>query len=163
MPIPNNKYWQHPHIIKTYEALTAIADKRIEHDPSSHSAKIHSSSGNKSYTVNFDPENMAIMANDNSAFFTDKISYTMITLLMQEGIIAYDKKLLKPLKNIFWKKINKSHKNNYEQAIIEVLEKKEKEGFNTEEIHNSIKQIHQQVLELKLTKLGKKKFPPRGF
>jgi len=163
MPIQNNKYWQPPHISKTYEAITAIADKRIEFDSNTHSAKIYSSSGNKFYTVNFDPANMAIMANDNSAYFTDKISYTMIAVLILEKIITYDKKLLKPLKNIFWKKINKKHKNNYEKAIIEVLEEKEKKGFNTEEIHNSIKQIHQQILSLKLVKLGKKQFPPRGF
>lgn len=62
--------WTQPHFIKFYEALGAIADGRVEVDPNDHNkAKIYSSNRDKFYEVSYDPENNAIMANDNAAYW----------------------------------------------------------------------------------------------
>ncbi len=158
----NNDYWQIPPIYKIYEAITCIADKRIETNENKTEAKIYSSSGNKFYTVEYNPEKGEIMANDNSAWFTDKISYTMIALLMLRGDLKYDKDLEKPLANIFWKKINQKYKNDYAKAAEEVL-KSLKDDYDINWIKTEVEKIYEQVKILKLKKLGKKKFPPKGF
>lgn len=62
--------WTHPHISKLYEALGTIADGRVEIDPNNRNkAKIYSSSRGKFYEISYDPENHAIMANDNASYW----------------------------------------------------------------------------------------------
>ena len=81
--------WKKAHISKIYEALTAIADGRIELI-STNKARCFSSSKGKFYEVEFDPQTNGIMSNDNTAYYTDSVSYPMIALLMLKGKITYD-------------------------------------------------------------------------
>lgn len=158
----NNEYWQIPPIYKVYEAITCIADNRIEVSEDKTIAKTSSSSKNKTYTVEYNADKQEIMANDNSAYWTDTISYPMIALLMLREEIEYDEDLLKPMTNIYWKKINKKHKNNYKEATKEVLEGL-KDGYDIDWIQKEVEKIYEQVKNLKLKKLGKKRFPPKEF
>jgi hypothetical protein len=146
---------------KIYEAITAIADERVETNEDKTEAKVYSSSRNKFYTVTYEPETQSIMSNDNSAFYVDEVSYPMIALLMLRGDLKYDKKLLDLLKDIKWKDVNKKHKNNYAKAVEEVLG--DLQSDDREFILEAVESVNKDLQGLDLRKLGKKKFPPKGY
>lgn len=155
-------YWNKPHISKIYEALTAIADSRIELT-GPNKAKCYSSTKSKFYEVEYNPDTNEMMANDNTAFYTGSVSYPMIALLMLTGKITYDQKLLPILKGIVWKDINQKFNNDYDQAIEFVLNDLENKGFDINYLKNSIQDIYQKTCDLKLGYLGTKKQPPAGY
>ena len=154
--------WLTPHISKIYEALTAIADKRIEL-VSDNEARITSSSRGKFYTITYDPTTNSIMSNDNTAYYTGSVSYPMLALLMLKGAINYDKSLLKPLSNIVWKDIMQKYKNDYDKGIEHVLRNLSEQGVDAEEIKAKIDPIYQQALSLQLNYLGSKTRPPNAY
>ena len=154
-------FWKPPHISKIYEALTAIADGRVE--MGEHSAKVYSSSRGKYYDVAYDPTNGAIGSNDNTAYFTGALSYPMIAYFMLAGRISYDKSVAEMLKGILWKDINQRHKNNYDAAIDDVLKSMKKSGVETEKITTEIARIHDEAVSLKIDKLNSKKRPPKAY
>lgn len=153
--------WQKPHISKTYEALTAIADGRIEVDGKK--AKCFSSSKGKFYEIEYDESTNSIMSNDNSAYYTGTLSYPMIVFLMIKGKVSYNESLLKPLKGIFWKGINQKFKNDYTKAVELVIEDLQKKGEDIEFIQTEVQKIHEEVCKLEMNYLGERKAPPRGF
>lgn len=158
--------WAKPHISKVPEALTAIADGRIEMD--GNHAKCYSSSKGKFYEIDYDPETNSIMSNDNTAFFTGAVSYPMIAVLMLKGKLEYDPKLLDVFKGIVWKDIisklpkNKG-KNDYDKAVEVVLEQLGNKGEDVDEIRKQIIEIHEAACRMDLKLLGKKRFPPKGY
>jgi len=155
-------YWLPPHISKVYEAITAIADRRIELK-SDNSAKCYSSSGNKFYIVSYDPDSNSIMASDNMAYYTNTIIYPMIALLMLKGRITYDNWLLSVLSNIKWKDINQKYKNNYDEAVAFVLENVKLKEHPVKQITQAIEKIYTQIYVLELKHLGKKVKPPKAY
>lgn len=154
--------WLPPHISKIYEAITAIADQRIEL-VGENEARITSSSRGKYYTITYDPTTNSIMSNDNTAYYTGSVSYPMIALLMLKGVIDYDKSLLTPLSNIVWKDIMQKYKNDYDQGIAHVLADLAGKGIDIEEIKSKIALIYEQAITLKLNYLGKKIAPPKAY
>jgi len=154
--------WKKPHISKIYEALTAIADNRIQIS-GNNKARCYSSSKNKYYEIEFDPKTNSIMSNDNTAFYKNTISYPMIAYLMMINRIAYDKKVLVNLKDIHWKDINQKVKNNYDLAIQTVLNDLKIKGVDVNSIETIVENIYTEVNKLKLSFLGTKKRPPSGY
>lgn len=154
--------WKKPHISKIYEALTAIADKRIELT-SEFKARCYSSSKGKFYEIEYDPETDSIMSNDNTAFYTDSVSYPMIALLMLKGKMIYEPKLLDMLKGIYWKEINQKFKNDYDQAIEFVLADLKSKNIDVDFIQIEIGKIYERVGDLQLNYLGEKIKPPVAY
>ena len=152
--------WRKPHISKIYEALTVIADGRIEMN--GNKARCYSSTGGKSYDIDYDPINGGIMSNDNSAYYTFSISYPMIAYLMLIEKIPYDEKLLEIFSNICWEDINQSFKNDYDKSIKFVLGELKKEGQDVEFIRTEIKKIYDFVCNLQIKTLGKLQRPQKG-
>ena len=153
--------WKKPHISKIYEALTAIADDRIEIN--GNKAKCYSSAGDKFYDIQYDSINGGIMSNDNSAYYTYSLSYPMIAYLMLINKIPYEKKLLDILKDICWNDINKSFKNDYDKSIKLVLGELKSEGEDIDFIKNEIQKIYNFVCKLEIKTLGKLQKPVKGF
>ncbi len=114
--------WEHPPIIKVYEALGSVADNRIE--VTGNEAKVYSSSGNKFYTVNYDPGTQSIMTNDNGSFWKGYLGYPAIAFLMKIGVLPYDEGIGNLLKDIKWKDINQRFKNDFEKTLDLILESK---------------------------------------
>lgn len=154
--------WQKPHISKIYEAITAVAEKRIV-ITDEHIAHCTSSSRGKFYTVKYDPETNSLMSNDNTAWYTDSLSYPMIALLMLEGVIEYNKKLGEILSGIVWKDINQKFKNNYDKAIEFVLIDLSAKGVDTVYLQQEVCNIYKKVCGMNFGKLGKKENPPVGY
>lgn len=153
--------WKPPHISKIYEALTAVADGRVE--VGENVAKVYSSSRGKYYELMYDVATDSITSNDNTAYFTGALSYPMIAYFMIEGRIFYDKTIAESLKGIAWKDINQRHKNNYDAAVDEALHELKKSGVETEKIVTEVMRIYDQVLALNIGKLASKKRPPKAY
>jgi hypothetical protein len=155
-------YWKTPHLVKVYESLSAVADNRIV-IISETKAKCTSTSGNKYYDIHFDLNTGATMSNDNSAYYTDTLSYPLIALLMITNRLDYDKDLLQYFKNIFWKDINQKFKNDYDKAIDYVLAEFVIKNYPVEKIKNKINLIYKNVCALKIKQLGPKQTPPSAY
>ena len=156
------EFWKPPHISKVYEALTSIADERFKMI-GQNKAHCYSSSGNKYYEIEFDPTEFAMMSNDNTAWFTDSVSYPMIAFLMLKGEIKYNQTVAMQLKGIEWKDINQKFKNDYNKAVEFVLEGLKEQGINIESIKAEVQNIYKILIGLKIAKFGPKRFPPKGY
>lgn len=158
----NMTTWKLPPIIKIYEALGAIGDKRI--NVKNNTATVASSSGNKQYEVTYDPTANAITANDNGSYWQGYIGYPAIAFLMKKGVINYDKKLAKYFSSFHWKAINTKFKNDFsktEEYIKSEVAKKEK--IDIQEIDQEGTRILQQIEKLKLQKLPSKLKPAKCY
>ena len=151
--------WKKPHISRIYEALTAIADNRIEIN--GNRAKCYEFGNDRVYDIQYDPVNGSIMSNDNAAFYTYSLSYPIIAYLMLIGKIPYQKKLLEIFKDVCWKDINQHFKNNYDKSIRFVLEGFKKEGQDIDFIKMEIKGTYDFACNLQIKTLGKLQRPIR--
>jgi len=154
--------WKPPHISKVYEALSAIADKRIElvDDNTAHCT---STSRGKFYTITYDPQTSSIMSNDNTAYFTKSVSYPILALLILKGVLSYNTTLLPPLKNIPWKDLNQKHKNDYDKSIAYYLENLFPSDLDKDQFQAEIESIYQAACTLKLNFLGSLKKPSSAY
>ncbi len=146
------------HIV--YEALTAIADNRIEIEKGT--ARCFSSSRNKFYTVHFDLEKMLFMSDDNMAYYRDEVSYPMLAVLLKENKIIFDQTILPYFKNIPWKDINQKNKNDYMKSVKEFLEKIERIETRENTESECIK-IFSELNKLNLKVFGEKVLPPNKY
>jgi hypothetical protein len=151
--------WKHPPIAKIYEAFGAVADGRVH--VSGNSAEVLSSSGNKFYTVTFDPISRAIMANDNASFYKGYLGYPAIAFLMLIGEIKYSTVVSTKLKGIAWKDINQMFKNDFEKTIAFIL--KEKTLEDQIKIIEEVGKVDEQLLAKNYSLLGAKRRPPEGY
>lgn len=153
------KKWQIPPMIKTYEALGAIADERIE--MAKNTAKVWSSSGNKFYTVEYDPDKLQIMVNDNGSYWKGYLGYPAIAFLMNKGLLPYNEKIALLLKGVRWKDLNHKFKNDFDKTTSHIFS-----TFTSEEKIDAgefAKQVLNEITQLGLSLLGKKKKPPVGY
>ncbi len=153
------KKWQLPPIEKAYEAMTAVVSDRVEL-VSPTEAKVWSSTRSKYYEVSYDTENHLIMSNDNSAYWKVELGYPAIAYLIAAGHISVETKVMKPIANVPWKKINKQYKNSYTIATAKVLD--DLDPAEREFLIEAAEMVTAKVKELDLGLLGKRKFPPKG-
>ena len=151
--------WETPPIIKVYEALGAVADNRLAID--GNAAKCFSSSGNKFYDVIYDPEQNAIMTNDNGSYWKGYLGYPAIAYLLQKEVIPYQEELASALRGIKWKDVNQEFKNDFDKTLIFILTSLDEQ--TRANLENYAQSILAQITELKLSKLGKKMKPPSGY
>lgn len=153
--------WAHPPIIKVYEALGALADNRIEVD--GNTAKVASSSGNKYYTITYDPKTNSIMCNDNGSYWQGYLGYPAIAYLLKTGVILYDPELATLLKDIKWKDINQSFKNDFVKTEKYCKNLVVERSGNLPTLMDEITRIHQWLTDHPLALLGTKTKPPSGY
>ncbi len=153
--------WKQPPIIKVYEALGALADNRIETDGDT--AKVYSSSGNKFYTVSYSSKNNAIMVNDNGSYWEGYLGYPAIAYLLKEDIIDYSPRLAESLKDIPWKDLNQSFKNDFTKTEKFCKNLVVERGGNLPALLAEIASIHQYLADHPLAHLGTKIKPPSGY
>lgn len=155
--------WKQPPVIKIYEALGTIGDKRIE--VNINQAKVYSSSGNKYYEVEYDPHANSISSNDNGSYWVGYLGYPAIAFLMNKKIVRFDKQLATVLKGFHWKDINSKYKNDFNktQSYIDEQIVANNKDINIENFHKEIKNILDQVISLSINKLSSSKKPPEGY
>jgi len=151
--------WKMPPVVKIYEALGAIGDGRISVD--SDKGKVMSSKGNKKYSVKFDADTNAIMANDNGSFWQGYVGYPAISFLMKIGKIEFDDAVANSLKGIAWNDVNKKFQRDYEKTIEYCLQVAEKNGVNAKKVKIEVDRIYKILGKMELGMLGKKIYPPK--
>lgn len=153
--------WKQPPIIKIYEALGCLADQRIH--VKDNTAKVYSSSGNKFYTVTYDPSSNAIMCNDNGSYWAGYLGYPAIAFLLNIGLIPYQSQSANLLKDIKWKDINQRFKNDFaktEQYCQDLVV--ERDG-DLAALLADINQIYTHLTSHPYSLLGTKLKPPSGY
>jgi len=151
--------WETPPDIKIYEALGAVADGRVETE--GNTAKVYSSSGNKFYEVEYDPETSSIMTNDNGSYWKGYLGYPAIAYLMQIDVLSYDKDVAESMKGIAWKDINTKFKNDFDKTIEFIFKdlSAERQGI----LKSYVLEIKEEIDALDLNLLGIKRLPPAGY
>ncbi|MCI9279696.1 MAG: hypothetical protein HFJ02_02720 [Bacilli bacterium] len=107
-----------PPISKIYEAYSCLADHRIE--MSENEAKVTSSDYKKIYTIKW--KDSVYSSNDNASYWQGYPGYPVLTVLMIQNKLDYNKEILPLFKNINWHELNLKHKKDYDKAIEEVLQ-----------------------------------------
>jgi len=152
--------WNLPPKAKIFEALSAIADSRVK-VPAAEKAEVSSSTGAKTYIVEWSPDGKQITSNDNASYWQGYLGYPIIATLLFIGRIPYDKQLVQALAGIPWKTLNKQHRNNYDKAVAAVLQSLQEKGTDTGPIVEMAEKILEQLPNLDLEKLtGRRRHPP---
>ena len=148
--------WKKPNIAKVYKALAILADDRIER--SGNTAKVYSSDREKFYTVEYDPEYNVISSNDSGSYWQGYLAHPSIALLMDLGIINFNKKLTRYLKGFNWKSIMDEYKHDYPAGLefvkTEVLKKHP--DFDYDNLEVECQRILDEAMALKLQKPAKR-------
>lgn len=153
--------WDKPPIIKIYEALGSIGDRRVEID--GNEGKLYSSSRNKHYNIKWDPKTSSIMCNDNASYYVGYLGYPAIAFLMCKGVVKFEQKWANALKDIMWKDINQKFKNDFVKTRDYADKIIQERGFELDEFTKAMNAIYEQVISLGLKHLGPKIIPPQGY
>ena len=144
--------WKLPPIEKIPEAYSAVADERVA--MGEHSAKVRSSDGTKTYTVQWDGD--AYTSDDNGSKWQNYSGYPILAVLLLQGKLPLDRRIAELFRGIPWKELNKAHKNKYAEALAEFMSGK------TEAERKSIEQDMHTVYDA-LAKLQLKRLRRGGF
>lgn len=151
-----------PPRIKVYEALGSLWDKRIEL-VSPNEAKIFSSSGNKFYTITYDPAQRAIMMNDKGAYWNWYMGYTGIAYLMMVGILPNDLVYAEALRGIARKDINTKYKNNFDLTQTYVDDLLVTKWIDLHEFSTFVDTVLHIIDTEPFAYFGKKVLPPKWY
>jgi hypothetical protein len=138
--------WKLPPEIKIYETLTVMGDERIT--VSGNTAKVVSSDGDKTYTVEFDPDKHSIVSDNNEDFWQKRMGYPSIAYVLQTKMIPYNPKAGQLMAGVNWKALNASNRRNYELSIETVLSKLAPQDRKL--VESEIKSILKELTNLKL-------------
>lgn len=100
---------------KMLEAYSAIADNRIT--MKENEAECVSSDGTKTYEIAWDGDTYA--SSDNATYWQGYPGYPVLAVLLLQGRLTYDRKLVSEMAGIPWKKLNDRYKRDYEAAAEE--------------------------------------------
>ncbi|ARM77027.1 hypothetical protein [Acidianus manzaensis] len=122
-----------PPRIKVLEALGAIADGRVKKVDDHY--EVTSSEGDRKYIVKITDK--GVYSDDNGTKFRNYIGYPIISALMLEGKIPFNKEISEALKGIDWKKLNETYKK---YSLVENLVKQicKEKGIDEEDINKFI-------------------------
>jgi hypothetical protein len=151
--------WKLPPKSKIYEALSAVADGRVRRK-GDNQAEVISSTGTKTYIVEWNPDFSRIVSNDNASYWRGYLGYPIAAALMLLEKIDFDKRVAGLLAGIRWKRINKQFRNDYDKAIESVLHSLEAKGENPQTVRDEVDRIMAQIEKLSLQKLPRKRKPP---
>ena len=139
---------------KVYEAFSAIAEGRVKLLAPT-KAQVTSSSGDKTYTVEWSDDNSAVSSNDNASHWQHYLGYPILAAWMLREKLRYDPKIAELLAGVPWKKLNTQFRNDYDKAIESVLNDLKARNVRIDTLTSEIDSIADQVAQLRLSKLRK--------
>ena len=152
--------WKMPPKAKVYEALSAVADKRVSITGDT-TAQVQSSSRDKTYDVEWSEDISEITSNDNASYWQGYMGYPIIAVLLQIGKISFNPRIAKLLADVPWKSVNEQFKRDYDKAISHILEAIESRGGNRMEITQEVEKIYEQLGSLGLLRSQRRRRPPK--
>lgn len=137
-----------PPIEKIPEAYTAIEDERITLNNTE--AIVKSSNGEKEYLIKW--KDNVYYSNDSATYWQSYPGYPVISVLMMQEKLSYNKETAKYFKNIDWNKLNKETKRDYKKSVEIILEKVSEE--EKEKIYKELDKVYKEIknLSIELTK-----------
>jgi len=148
--------WQLPPLAKVYEALSAVADGRVQMTGAT-SAQVTSSGGDKTYTVRWSPDVTQITADDNASRWQGYTGYPIIAVLLTLKKLDYDPAVAQALAGVPWNTLNAQYKRDYAAAIDHVLREVAAAGGQPEAIRQEAERIFARLSELELSRLTGKR------
>ncbi|MCI2170028.1 hypothetical protein [Schleiferilactobacillus perolens] len=110
-------------IAKIYEALSAIADKRVTFPADQPGeALVVSSDHSKQYTVRFGDGFYS--ANDNATYWQHYAGYPIVAVLIEQhkiGLPSNSEKIVQAFAGVDWKSLNTQYKNDYDKSTADFL------------------------------------------
>lgn len=146
-----------PPIEKIHEAYSAIADGRVTLTDTQ--AEVFSSDMTKKYLVKWNDE--IYSSNDNASYWKGYLGYPIIAVLMLQGKLSYDQEIAEHFKGINWKKLNTAHKNNYSEAVKEIMEELERSGVDGNKINQEIDKVYKEIEQLTISTKRSQLRPPK--
>lgn len=142
---------------KIHEALTAIADNRINIDMKNNKAEVFSSDRSKKYIVEWHDNEYS--SNDNATYWQGYPGYPVIAVLLLQNKLVLNKDISNYFKNINWKKINEEFKRDYTKAVESIYEGIDKDKVSY--IDSEIDKVYKELEVLNIVAKKGKKFPPK--
>jgi len=155
-----NPYWLAPPVIKLYEALSALADNRLE-IITPRIAKVWSSDRSKFYTIIY--QDKRIRSNDNGSYWQGYLGYPAVALLLHQGYLDYQPKLAAYLGGINWKRLNQKYANHYQEAIKAVLDNLAQQAAPVDKLQKYISYLADQLKTSKIKKHPLRLPPPTNL
>jgi hypothetical protein len=152
--------WKMPPKAKVYEALTAVADKRVTIIGALR-AEVTSSSRNKTYLVEWSDDLRYVTANDNASYWQGYIGYPIIAALLSLGALTFSDDTARRLSGIPWNHLNTRYKRNYESVVEYVLQEVEAKGGNRNAVARDVDDIYRRLEDMDLRRLPRRRRPPR--
>ncbi len=153
--------WKNPPEAKIYEALSAIADGRVQL-LEGQSAEVASSDRSKTYLVTWSEDLSAFTSNDNASYWQGYMGYPIIAVLILLGKLDYSPETAKLLAGIPWKQLNKRFRNDYSKALEHVLDELESAHSGGRQlVAKEADRIMAQIQTLELEKLPRRKRPTK--
>jgi len=147
--------WKLPPRVKIYEALGAVADDRVSiSEPGT--AQVVSSSGEKTYTVQWSPDLREINANDNASYWQGYLGYPIVAVLLALKVIAFNPADANSLAGIPWKTLNTQFKRDYDAVIAHVLQQVEAHGGDPQRLQAEVERIINALAALDLQRPEKR-------
>jgi len=143
--------WAMPPKIKVLEATGAIADGRVTFI-NENTAKVVSSTGERTYTVKFNLDKRKITSDDNGSVYKGYLGYPSISVLMLKKVLPFSEKIANALKGINWKELNEKYKAYWKTEFV-VKKIAERKGVSSTEIDEYVKRVMAKIKELAFEKL----------
>lgn len=141
--------WKTPPRAKIYEALSALADGRVTLT-GERTARVISSAGDKTYTVEWSADGREITSNDNASYWQGCLGYPILAVLMLRGCIAWSPQTASLLAGVPWKRLNAAFRRDYARAIEHVLQEIEKKGGDRAGVEAEVDRIMAEIAPLRL-------------
>jgi hypothetical protein len=152
--------WKMPPAAKVYEALSALADGRVQLLAPGR-AEVTSSEGDNVYSVEWSEDGRRITANDNASYWQGYSGYPIIAVLLATGRIGYDPEVARLLAGVPWHDLNERFKRDYDAAVESVLQEVEQSGGDRAAIVRQVEAIYRGLEGLALDR-GPRRSPPKG-
>lgn len=155
-------YWKIPPKAKIFEALSAIADGRVEY-VSETRARVVSSDQSKSYQVSWSPDFKAFSSNDNASYYQGYLGYPILAVLMDKAVLPIDSQVAGVLAGINWKQLNTTHHNQWDVAVGAALANIDWscQPYSKAQLESKVETLYEQVAQLKIEKIASNIPPPK--
>lgn len=135
-----------PPIEKIYEAYSALADQRVSMGEGT--AAVTSSDGAKKYRVEWQDDTYS--STDNATLWQGYPGYPVISVLILQKRLTAEQDIISRFAGINWNSLNKKHKRDYREALLEVFEEKQLAQEEIRRIEDATKQVYEQLKGLKI-------------
>ena len=143
-------YLRSPPKIKVLEAAGAVADGRVKLLDETH-AIVTSSRGDRTYRVYVNVKKGEACSSDNGTVYRGYVGYPIISVLMIKGVLPFNDRVAKALKDIPWKDLNEKYKK-YDLVMEEIKKIAENNGVLPQELEAFKEQVYSKIRRLRLRK-----------